>query len=221
MIRSCASFLNASPICANWKPAAHLSWNRSAVRGKLTPELALKIANVETKAELEDLYLPYKPKRRTRAEIARERGLAPLAEAILADRSLVPAELAASYITPEVPDVKAALDGARDIIAEGFAENAELIGNLRNYLKDKAVQHSRVIDGKQEAGAKFSDYFDHAERWATVAGHRALAMLRGRNEDFSRSTLKWMPTTRHRSSRSSARLRLSIILAQHFPATAG
>ncbi|ENR66156.1 competence protein ComEA helix-hairpin-helix repeat region [Brucella abortus 63/294] len=153
-------------------------------QGKLTPELALKIANVETKAELEDLYLPYKPKRRTRAEIARERGLAPLAEAILADRSLVPAELAASYITPEAPDVKAALDGARDIIAEGFAENAELIGNLRNYLKDKAVLHSRVIDGKQEAGAKFSDYFDHAERWATVAGHRALAMLRGRNEDF-------------------------------------
>ncbi|MEC6999189.1 Tex-like N-terminal domain-containing protein [Brucella abortus] len=81
----------------------------------------------------------------------------------------MPAELAASYITPEVPDVKAALDGARDIIAEGFAENAELIGNLRNYLKDKAVLHSRVIDGKQEAGAKFSDYFDHAERWATVA----------------------------------------------------
>ncbi|EFM55226.1 Tex family protein [Brucella inopinata] len=153
-------------------------------QGKLTPELALKIANVETKAELEDLYLPYKPKRRTRAEIARERGLAPLAEAILADRSLVPAELATSYITPEVPDVKTALDGARDIIAEGFAENAELIGNLRNYLKDKAVLRSRVIDGKQEAGAKFSDYFDHAERWATVAGHRALAMLRGRNEDF-------------------------------------
>ncbi|CUW45307.1 30S ribosomal protein S1 [Brucella vulpis] len=153
-------------------------------QGKLTPELALKIANVETKAELEDLYLSYKPKRRTRAEIARERGLAPLAEAILADRSLVPAELAASYITPEVPDVKTALDGARDIIAEGFAENAELIGNLRNYLKDKAVLRSRVIDGKQEAGAKFSDYFDHAERWATIAGHRALAMLRGRNEDF-------------------------------------
>jgi protein Tex len=151
---------------------------------KLTPELELKIANVQTKAELEDLYLPYKPKRRTRAEIARERGLGPLAEAILTDRRLVPAEIAASYVTGEVADVKAALDGARDIIAEGFAENAELIGNLRNYLKDRAVLRSRVVDGKQEAGAKFSDYFDHFERWATVAGHRALAMLRGRNEDF-------------------------------------
>ncbi len=151
---------------------------------KLTPELERKIAGVETKAELEDLYLPYKPKRRTRAEIARERGLGPLAEAILANRSLVPTEAAAQYVTGEVTDVKAALDGARDIIAEGFAENAELIGNLRNYLKDKAVLRSRVIDGKQETGAKFSDYFDHAERWSSVAGHRALAMLRGRNEDF-------------------------------------
>ncbi|MBQ0708961.1 MULTISPECIES: Tex family protein [unclassified Ochrobactrum] len=153
-------------------------------QGKLTPELELKIAGVQTKAELEDLYLPYKPKRRTKAEIARERGLGPLAEAILADRKLVPAEIAAQYITADVADVKAALDGARDIIAEGFAENAELIGNLRNYLKERAVLRSRVVDGKEAAGAKFSDYFDHSERWANVAGHRALAMLRGRNEDF-------------------------------------
>ncbi|WP_025090555.1 Tex family protein [Brucella intermedia] len=153
-------------------------------QGKLTPELELKIAGVATKAELEDLYLPYKPKRRTKAEIARERGLGPLAEAILTDRKLVPAEIAAQYITADVPDVKAALDGARDIIAEGFAENAELIGNLRNYLKERAVLRSRVVDGKEAAGAKFSDYFDHSERWANVAGHRALAMLRGRNEDF-------------------------------------
>lgn len=157
-----------------------------SIRGqeKLTPELELKIAGVQTKAELEDLYLPYKPKRRTKAEIARERGLGPLAEAILTDRRLVPTEIAAQYVTGEVADVKAALDGARDIIAEGFAENAELIGNLRNYLKERAVLRSRVVDGKQDAGAKFSDYFDHFERWANVAGHRALAMLRGRNEDF-------------------------------------
>ncbi|KXO76688.1 Tex family protein [Brucella anthropi] len=153
-------------------------------QNKLTPELELKIAGVQTKAELEDLYLPYKPKRRTKAEIARERGLGPLAEAILTDRRLVPAEIAAQYLTGEVADVKAALEGARDIIAEGFAENAELIGNLRNYLKDRAVLRSHVVDGKQDAGAKFSDYFDHFERWANVAGHRALAMLRGRNEDF-------------------------------------
>ncbi|WP_313031856.1 Tex family protein [Brucella sp.] len=157
-----------------------------SIRGqeKLTPELELKIAGVQTKAELEDLYLPYKPKRRTKAEIARERGLGPLAEAILSDRRLVPADIAAQYVTGDVADVKAALEGARDIIAEGFTENAELIGNLRNYLKDRAVLRSRVVDGKQDAGAKFSDYFDHSERWANVAGHRALAMLRGRNEDF-------------------------------------
>lgn len=157
-----------------------------SIRGqnKLTPELELKIAGVATKAELEDLYLPYKPKRRTRAEIARERGLGPLAEAILSNRSLVPADIAAQYVVGEVTDVKAALDGARDIVAEGFAENAELIGNLRNYMKDRAVLRSRVVDIKQEAGAKFSDYFDHFERWKNVAGHRALAMLRGRNEDF-------------------------------------
>ncbi|MBV2144081.1 RNA-binding transcriptional accessory protein [Falsochrobactrum sp. TDYN1] len=153
-------------------------------QGKLTPELELKIASTATKAELEDLYLPYKPKRRTRAQIARERGLGPLAEAILADRKLVPTGLAAQYVTTDVADVKAALDGARDIIAEGFSENAELLGNLRSHLKDRAVLRSRVVEGKQEAGAKFSDYFDHSERWATVAGHRALAMLRGRNEDF-------------------------------------
>ncbi|PRD44049.1 RNA-binding transcriptional accessory protein [Phyllobacterium phragmitis] len=153
-------------------------------QGKLTPELLAKLGAVGTKAELEDIYLPYKPKRRTRAEIARERGLGPLAETILADRRIVPTELAASYITDDVPDVKTALEGARDIIAEGFAENADLIGRLRNHLKDRAFLRSRVVDGKQEAGAKFSDYFDHAERWATVAGHRALAMLRGRNEDF-------------------------------------
>ncbi len=157
-----------------------------SIRGqeKLTPELELKIAGVQTKSELEDLYLPYKPKRRTKAEIARERGLGPLAEAILTDRRLVPAEIATQYVTGDVADVKAALEGARDIIAEGFTENAELIGNLRNYLKDRAVLRSRVVDGKQDAGAKFSDYFDHFERWANVAGHRALAMLRGRNEDF-------------------------------------
>ncbi len=157
-----------------------------SIRGqeKLTPELELKIAGVQTKAELEDLYLPYKPKRRTKAEIARERGLGPLAEAILTDRRLFPAEIATQYVTGDVADVKAALEGARDIIAEGFTENADLIGNLRNYLKERAVLRSRVVDGKQEAGAKFSDYFDHSERWANVAGHRALAMLRGRNEDF-------------------------------------
>jgi uncharacterized protein len=152
-------------------------------QGKLTDDLAAKIAAAATKADLEDIYLPYKPKRRTRAEIARERGLAPLAEAILADRTRVPAELAVGFVTEEVPDVKAALEGARDIIAEGIAENADLLGRLRSYLKENAFLRARVVDGKQEAGAKFSDYFDHFERWSGVPSHRALAMLRGRNED--------------------------------------
>lgn len=153
-------------------------------QGKLTPELEASIAAAPTKAELEDIYLPYKPKRRTKAEIARERGLGPLAEAILADRAAVPADLAAAYLTDEVADVKAALEGARDIIAERISENAELVGRLRAYMKERAVLRSRVVEGKQEAGAKFSDYFDHFEKWATTPSHRALAMLRGRNEEI-------------------------------------
>jgi len=153
-------------------------------QGKMTDELARKIASVTTKAELEDLYLPYKPKRRTRAEIAREKGLQPLADAILADRTSDPQQLAAAYITEEVPDVKTALEGARDIIAEQISENADLIGRLRNDMKDRAILYSKLVDGKAEAGAKFADYFHHSERWATVPGHRALAMLRGWNEEF-------------------------------------
>lgn len=152
-------------------------------QGKLTDELEGKIVAATTKAELEDIYLPYKPKRRTKAEIARERGLGPLAEAVLADRSLVPAELALTYLTDEVADAKAALEGARDILSEQFAENADLVGKLRTYMKERAFMRARVVDGKQEAGAKFSDYFDHVERWSTVPSHRALAMLRGRNEE--------------------------------------
>ena len=152
-------------------------------QGKLTPDLEAKLGAAGTKAELEDIYLPYKPKRRTKAEIARENGLGPLADAILADRSLVPADLAAGYLNEKVADVKAALEGARDIIAEQMAENADLIGRLRAYMKEKAFLRSKVAEGKQTEGAKFSDYFDHSERWATAPSHRALAMLRGRNEE--------------------------------------
>ncbi len=151
---------------------------------KLTAELEAKITAVTTKAELEDIYLPFKPKRRTKAEIARERGLGPLAQAILADRRKVPADLASAYISPEILDVKAALEGARDIVVEGLTENADLLGRLRSYMKERAVIRSRVNEGKQDAGAKFSDYFDHFERWSTTPSHRALAMLRGRNEDI-------------------------------------
>jgi uncharacterized protein len=151
-------------------------------QGKLTDELETKLQTVTTKAELEDLYLPYKPKRRTRAEIAREKGLGPLAEALLTDRTLVPADAAAAYVTEEVPDAKTALDGARDILTEQFAENAELLGRLRTYLRQYAQMKSTVVEGKEEEGAKFSDYFAHREAWSKVAGHRALAMMRGRNE---------------------------------------
>jgi uncharacterized protein len=152
-------------------------------QGKLTDELEARIAAATTKAEVEDLYLPYKPKRRTRAEIAREHGLGPLAEALLTDRSLVPADAAQGFLNEQVADVKAALDGARDILMERFSENADLLGRLRQYLRQHAQIRARVIDGKQEAGAKFSDYFDYVEPWSRVASHRALAMMRGRNED--------------------------------------
>ena len=153
-------------------------------QGKMTDELMRKIFTVSTKAELEDIYLPYKPKRRTRAEIAREKGLQPLADAIWADRAADPAKLAEAYVTADVPDVKAALEGARDIVAEAISENADLIGRLRNDMKDRAILYSKVVEGKEAAGEKFADYFAHSERWATVPGHRALAMLRGWNEEM-------------------------------------
>jgi len=153
-----------------------------ASQGKLTADLERGIDGAVTKAELEDLYLPYKPKRRTRAMIARENGLGPLAEAILQDRRADPAALAAGYVTEAVPDAKAALEGARDIIAEGLAEDAGLLGRLRAHMQKVAVLSARVVEGKQVEGAKFSDYFAHSESWATAPSHRALAMLRGRNE---------------------------------------
>lgn len=152
-------------------------------QGKMTDALAASLAKATTKAELEDIYLPYKPKRRTKAEIARERGLQPLADAIWANRRADPQALAAAYIKDDVPDVKAALEGARDIVAETMSENAALVGRLRNHMKEKSFLRARVVTGKEEAGAKFSDYFTHDERWANVPSHRALAMLRGWNEE--------------------------------------
>src|SRR5690606_18635043 len=153
-------------------------------QGKLTTDLTASIMGAATKAELEDLYLPFKPKRRTKAEIAREKGLGPLAQAILENHSADPALLAEAYITEAVPTTKDALDGARDIVIEGLSENAALLGQLRAHMRDKAMLVSKVAKGKEDAGAKFADYFDHAERWNKVAGHRALAMMRGRDEEF-------------------------------------
>ena len=149
---------------------------------KLTPELEASIAAATSKAALEDLYLPYKPKRRTRAAIAREKGLGPLAEAILADRRTPPETLAAPYVTDEVPDTKEALAGARDILTEGLAEDAALLGRLRSFLQQSALLTAKVVKGQEEKGAKFSDYFAHSERWAQAPSHRALAMMRGANE---------------------------------------
>lgn len=158
-------------------------------QGKMTDDLMLKIMQAVTKAELEDLYLPYKPKRRTRAEIARERGLGPLAEAIWDNRAANPTDLAKDYVVGEVADVKAALEGARDIVAEAMTENAELLKRLREYMRQNAMLRAKVVEGKQATGEKFADYFDHVEKWATAPGHRALAMLRGWNEEVLTLTI--------------------------------
>ncbi|MGR1582753.1 Tex family protein [Thalassobius sp. S69A] len=151
-------------------------------QGKLTEDLEKAIAGAETKSALEDIYLPYKPKRRTRAMIARENGLEPLADAILADRAADPSALAQGYLTDAVPDTTAALNGARDIIGERLSENATLLGRLRDFLMQEAILTSKVIEGQEAAGAKYSDYFDQSEKWASIPSHRALAIFRGRNE---------------------------------------
>ncbi len=153
-------------------------------QGKLTDELRAAIDAADSKQVLEDLYLPYKPKRRTRAQIAREAGLEPLAQALLANPLLDPQAEAAAYVDADkgVADVKAALDGARDILSEQFGETAELLGKLRDYLHSQGVVSSAVVEGKEnEEGEKFRDYYDYAETIRTVPSHRALALFRGRN----------------------------------------
>ncbi|MCQ0092803.1 Tex family protein [Roseovarius sp. M141] len=152
-------------------------------QGKLTDALARAIAGADTKAVLEDLYLPFKPKRRTKAMIARENGLEPLLRAILADRAADPATLAQGYLSEAVVTQKDALTGARDILTEELGENAALIGRLRQVLQTDAVITARVTPGKEEVGAKFSDYFNHSEKWATIPPHRALAILRAAKEE--------------------------------------
>ena len=151
-------------------------------QGKLTDELAAKIEEASTKAALEDLYLPYKPKRRTKAQIAIEHGLLPLAETLLSDRSKEPKIEAAGYVGEDIPDTKTALEGARDILAEQFSEHPDLVGRVRNHLMAHAVVRARVVAGKEEAGEKYRDYFAYDERWAKVPSHRALALFRARKE---------------------------------------
>ncbi|WP_353406171.1 Tex family protein [Pseudoteredinibacter isoporae] len=155
---------------------------------KLTPELEAEINAADTKNRLEDLYLPYKPKRRTKGQIAKEAGLEPLADSLLENPNLAPEEEAQKYLNGDseegqkITDIKAALDGAKYILMERFSENAELIGKLRQFLKDESNLSARLMDGKEAEGAKFSDYFEHDEALGGVPSHRALAMLRGRNE---------------------------------------
>jgi uncharacterized protein len=153
-------------------------------QGKLTEALAKSIAGAMTKAELEDIYLPYKPKRRTKAMIAREAGLQGLLDAILADRSADPLALAVGFLSEGFPDAKTALEGARDIVAEGLSEDATLLGRLRDHMRKVGKLAAKVVAGKEAAGAKFSDYFAHTEDFSRVPSHRALAMFRGRNEEF-------------------------------------
>ncbi|MDR3412907.1 MAG: Tex family protein [Formivibrio sp.] len=153
-------------------------------QGKLTDELHVQLLEADNKQRLEDLYLPYKQKRRTKAQIAREAGLAPLAESLLANPELNPESEAAAYVDAAkgVADIKAALDGARAILIEHFAEDATLIGQLRDFLWSNALVKTGVAEGKTEEGAKFSDYFDYHEPIREMPSHRALAVLRGRNE---------------------------------------
>ncbi len=157
-------------------------------QGKLTPELATSIHEAVTKARLEDLYLPFKVKRRTKAQIAREAGLEPLATGLLHDPSQAPQVAAASFVDVEkgVPDVAAALDGARWILMETFAEDAELIGQFRAMVWDRGEWKSAVAPGKEAEGVKFSDYFSATEQVKTVPSHRVLALLRGRKEGVLR-----------------------------------
>ena len=162
-------------------------------QGKLTPELQAAIDQCDNKTALEDLYLPYKPKRRTKAQIARENGLQDLADTILATQNADPEMLAAPFISEQVPDIKAALDGARAILIEQFAEDAELIGALREKLWNEAQVHAQVIAGKEESGEKFKDYFDYREPIRAMPSHRALAVLRGRNEEILTVSLKYQP----------------------------
>lgn len=162
-------------------------------QGKLSAELRTLFENAETKQRLEDLYLPYKQKRRTKAQIAREAGLEALADALLGDPTLEPAATASAYLNPEASfnDAKAALDGARQILMERFAEDAALVGALRDYVSAHGVLSAKVVDGQEEDGeaAKFRDYFDYREALSAIPSHRALALFRGRNEDKIRIRL--------------------------------
>ena len=183
-----------------------------AEQGKLTPELQSQIEAADNKTALEDLYLPYKPKRRTKAQIARENGLQPLADLLLAEQPQDVEAAAAPFVGENVPDAKAALDGARAILMEQFAEDAVLIGRLREKLWNEAGIHAQVVAGEEEKGEKFKDYFDYRERIAQMPSHRALAVLRGRNEGILHAALKYQPDETPITEQSE----YEQIIAEHF-----
>ncbi|MEV0926538.1 Tex family protein, partial [Streptomyces spongiicola] len=164
-------------------------------QGKLTDELEAQIRSADTKARLEDVYLPFKPKRRTKAQIAREAGLEPLADGLLGDPTVEPLAAAAAFVDAGkgVADSAAALEGARAILAERFSEDADLIGELRERMWTRGRLAAKVRDGREEAGAKFADYFDFAEPFTELPSHRVLAMLRGEKEDVLSLELETEP----------------------------
>ncbi|RYD16228.1 MAG: RNA-binding transcriptional accessory protein [Lysobacteraceae bacterium] len=153
-------------------------------QGKLDDALKAQILAADTKARLEDLYLPYKPRRRTKAQIAREAGLEPLATALREDPTIAPEQRAVAFVDEAkgVPDIKAALDGARQILIETIAEDAALVGSLRDWIWERGQIRAKLVEGKDAEGAKFRDYFDHAEAIAKIPSHRLLALMRARNE---------------------------------------
>jgi uncharacterized protein len=155
-------------------------------QGKMTDALRADLLAADTKARLEDLYLPYKPKRRSKGQIAREAGLEPLADALFADPSLSPEATAETFVAADkgVNDVKAALDGARAILLERFAEDPELVGRMRSFLHDFGRVRAKVIAGKENEGAKYRDYFEHLEAIAQIPSHRLLALLRASKEEI-------------------------------------
>ncbi|MBO8191658.1 RNA-binding transcriptional accessory protein [Streptomyces oryzae] len=164
-------------------------------QGKLTDELAEQIRAADSKARLEDIYLPYKPKRRTKAQIAREAGLEPLAEGLLADPTVAPSAAAAAFVDADkgVADAAAALEGARAILTERFGEDADLIGELRERMWERGRLAAKVREGKEEQGAKFADYFDFSEGFTELPSHRILAMLRGEKEEILDLTMEPEP----------------------------
>ncbi|HDZ9328193.1 RNA-binding transcriptional accessory protein [Vibrio cholerae] len=183
-------------------------------QGKLTPELEQAILSADSKNRLEDLYLPYKPKRRTKGQIAIEAGLEPLADTLWTQPNTDPESEAAKYINAEkgVADSKAALDGARAIVMERIAEDANLLEKIRQHLNRNAEIVSRVVESKEQAGEKFKDYFDHREPISKAPSHRALAMLRGRNEGFLTLTLNADPELEESARQSYC----ETLIAEHY-----